>query len=131
MVRRLLLGAAIASGLLVSAAAPAVADGTCYTGCTPGVTVGPGTLPGGSGTTPVVPGASTGGPATTGVGPGTLSGGQTRSPVAPAEQAGSGGLPFTGADIASLCGLGLAMVGAGALLVLVRRRRAASPSSGA
>jgi len=81
----------------------------------------------------VVPGTQS----TTSVVPGTLPSGQTQSSgspaVSPAQQAGvgqgSGGLPFTGADIASLSGLGLAMVGCGAVLVLVRRRRTSASAS--
>ncbi|HLI73188.1 MAG TPA: hypothetical protein VKU86_04860 [Acidimicrobiales bacterium] len=98
MKRKLLglgFGMALSTVGVVVAPAVAFADSTCYTGCsTPN-----------TGSTPVTPSA----PAAA----------QTQPPSEPA----SGGLPFTGADIAEMTAVGAGAVLVGGVLVQRSRRQ--------
>lgn len=85
-------------GAVTVFAPTAVADSTCYTGCTPT-------------TQPTGPNGGGGG-----------SGGSGGQP-APATQAASGGLAFTGADIAEMSAVGAGAIVVGGVLVIRARRR--------
>ena len=79
---------------------PAVADPTCYTECGPG----PATILGA-------------GPSTAPSGPG---------PIPKEAVSVPGGLPVTGADIEQTVGFAIVLLVAGAVMVRINRRRAAS-----
>jgi hypothetical protein len=99
----------MAGVLIVGVSFPAMADTTCYTGCSP--------PPGGiTGTVPSpTPGVRV-----------------TQSPPATvpftSQAVPSGGLPFTGADIEQSLVIAVVLVGGGFALVRIGRRRSRSPS---
>jgi len=110
VVRKLVVGAVVAGAVSFGAALPSFAGApTCYTGCTPGpMGSGPGPYltPG----TPVINASGSPGPG---------------SGVTPREAAPpSGGLPFTGADVAGSVGIASVLLVAGGAMVRVSRRRA-------
>jgi hypothetical protein len=112
VLRKLLPAVALAASAASLSESPASADATCYTGCTP---------PGGP-----VTGSSGSGPATNLGGggaspsPPTATAGAGR---APASAPASGGIPFTGADIAETAAIGSVLVVGGTVMVMFGRRR--------
>jgi hypothetical protein len=109
VIKKLIAALFLVSMLTVAASLPAVADPTCYTGCSP--------IPGGPG-----PGGFVGpGPTPT---PGVHTSPSTPAPVPLAGQSvPSGGLPLTGADIEQGAAIAVVLLGAGIALVRVSRRR--------
>jgi hypothetical protein len=114
VIKKLIAGLFLVSVLTVAVTLPAVADPTCYTGCSPipGVPVPGIPVPGGfvgSGPTPT---------------PGAQTSPSTPAPVPLASQSvPSGGLPFTGADVEQSAAIAVVALGAGFVLVRVGRRR--------
>ncbi len=109
MLRKLVVGVALAGAVTLGFSLPAFADHTCYTACTP--------LPVGS----VGQGPVGHGPATT---PGVAASQSPSAPVPTRSVVSSGGLPFTGADIEQSAGAAAVLLAAGAAMVRVSRRRA-------
>jgi hypothetical protein len=104
MIRRIIVGAIVVSGLSIGLSYPAFAD-PCYTGCGPGPVsiVGSGSVP-----------------------PGLLNSQSPHAPLpAPTESVPAPpGLPFTGADIEQIVGIASVLLVGGVVLVRINRRRA-------
>jgi len=117
VLKKLVVGVALAGAVTLGFTLPAFADQTCYTACTPLPVGSVGQGPVGS----VGQGPVGHGPATT---PGVAA---SQSPSAPAPTrsvVSSGGLPFTGTDIEQSAGAAAVLLVAGAAMVRFSRRRA-------
>jgi hypothetical protein len=122
--KRLVLGSVLGCAAVIGLAVPAFADPGCYTGCTPPGS-GPVTAPsGGARPTEPLAGIHTSASGATEISPASA---PARSPaLAPAQSPSSGGLPFTGADVAELVGVAGVLFLCGAALVSISRRRVAA-----
>jgi hypothetical protein len=101
----------------------AFADSTCYTGCTPPTTQasgGGGGSQGGGGTRPPVTGSS-GSHSGSGANSGRSGSGANSGAHAISTKSSGGSLPFTGADVEGMTGIGVGALVVGG--VLVRRGR--------
>ncbi len=100
----------------------AYADATCYVGCTPPTTIqtggggGPGTGSGGGGKSPVTK-SSGGGSGASG------SSGANAKTTSQSTSSSGGSLPFTGADVEEMAGMGIGALGIGGVLVRRSRQR--------
>ena len=127
VLKKLALAVALCAAVVTGAALPASADQGCYTGCAPSDVVPPGSppVPGTPGTPGGPPGTEVPGSRTPVAPPSFTSSFPSPSSVGPGGSVpSSGGLPVTGADVAEASGWAVALLGAGAVLRRVGRRRA-------
>jgi hypothetical protein len=124
MTKRLVFGVAVGCVVVIGVTVPAFADPGCYTGCTPPAFSGSGpvTAPsGGNAPSGPLAGAHTSASGASQINPVSA---PAQSPAeAPVEAPSSGGLPFTGTDVADLVVVAAVLVLCGLTLVSISRRR--------